>query len=171
MNETRPLVEIVPMRAEDVDRVATLAGEIWRAHYPAIVSHAQIEYMLGERYNRRVMLDELQRADLWWDVLLLAGEHTGFASYFLTDEPGEMKLDKLYVHQQHQRKGFGGLLIERCCKVARAQGCKQVILAVNKRNASAIAAYRKHGFDIARSVVKDIGDGFVMDDFIMAKPL
>src|SRR5450631_3512081 len=91
MNETLQPVEIVPMRAKDVDRVATLAGEIWRAHYPAMVSHAQIEYMLGERYNRQVMLDELRRGDLWWDVLLLAGKHTGFASYFLTGEPGEMK--------------------------------------------------------------------------------
>jgi hypothetical protein len=42
---------------------------------------------------------------------------------------------------------------------------------VNKRNASAIAAYRKHGFDVRESVVKDIGGGFVMDDYIMEKRL
>ena len=41
------------------------------------------------------------------------------------------------------------------------------MLAVNKRNAAAIAAYRKHGFEIVEAVVKDIGGGFVMDDYIM----
>jgi ribosomal protein S18 acetylase RimI-like enzyme len=42
---------------------------------------------------------------------------------------------------------------------------------VNKGNARAIAFYRKHGFDIAESVVVDIGGGFVMDDYVMGKEL
>jgi ribosomal protein S18 acetylase RimI-like enzyme len=40
---------------------------------------------------------------------------------------------------------------------------------VNKRNRNAIAAYEKYGFRIVDSVVKDIGGGFVMDDYIMSK--
>jgi len=44
-----------------------------------------------------------------------------------------------------------------------------VVLAVNKKNAKAIAAYRKHGFAIRESAVTDIGSGFVMDDYVMAK--
>jgi hypothetical protein len=42
------------------------------------------------------------------------------------------------------------------------------MLAVNKRNENAIAAYAKHGFAIVESVVKDIGGGFVMDDYVMS---
>ena len=57
------------------------------------------------------------------------------------------------------------------CEVARAQGCSRLVLAVNKNNRSAIAAYLKHGFRIADAVVKDIGGGFVMDDYIMVKPV
>jgi RimJ/RimL family protein N-acetyltransferase len=48
-------------------------------------------------------------------------------------------------------------------------GIGKIALAVNKRNSNAIAAYEKWGFHIEQSVVKDIGNGFVMDDFIMAK--
>jgi ribosomal protein S18 acetylase RimI-like enzyme len=58
-----------------------------------------------------------------------------------------------------------GHVIER----ARVLGIGKIALAVNKRNSNAIAAYEKWGFHIERSVVKDIGNGFVMDDFIMAK--
>lgn len=36
---------------------------------------------------------------------------------------------------------------------------------------SAIAAYRKYGFTVREEVVQDIGGGFVMDDYIMEKPL
>ena len=80
-----------------------------------------------------------------------------------------MKIDKLYVHPRHQRHGYGGLLIERAGQVARRNGCKQLLLAVNKRNRTAIDAYLKHGFRIADATVKEIGGGFLMDDYVMVK--
>ena len=92
-----------------------------------------------------------------------------FASYFASERPRTIKLDKLYVHPGHQRKGYGGMLIARVCRFVREAGCDTLMLAVNKHNASAIAAYRKHGFRIAESVIGDIGEGFVMDDYIMLK--
>jgi hypothetical protein len=48
---------------------------------------------------------------------------------------------------------------------------QRLILAVHKRNVRPIAAYRRNGFAVIQSVVTDFGDGFVMDDFIMAKEL
>jgi GNAT superfamily N-acetyltransferase len=160
---------IEPLAAEDVARLAALAREIWYAHYPAIISGAQIEYMLAERYDAGVVLAELRREGLWWDKLTVAGGMAGFASYFLTGAPGEMKLDKLYVHPRFQRRGYGGMMIERSGAVARARRCSRLVLAVNRNNRDAIAAYLKHGFRVADAVVKDIGGGFVMDDYIMVK--
>jgi ribosomal protein S18 acetylase RimI-like enzyme len=162
---------IEPLAAADVEGLAALARDIWYAHYSAIISAAQIEYMLGQRYHSDVVLAELRRDGVWWDKLMVAGGMAGFASYFLTGVPGEMKLDKLYVHPRHQRRGYGGMMMARAGEVARANGCARLVLAVNKNNRSAIAAYLKHGFSIADAVVKDIGDGFVMDDYIMEKPV
>ena len=164
-----PAVRIAPLAMADVDRLCALAAEIWHAHYPAIISVAQIEYMLKERYAPAVVRAELQRGDLWWDQLLVQNQMTGFASYLLTATAGEMKLDKLYVQQDHQRKGYGGMLLDRAVTIARAYGCGTLALAVNKRNRNAVAAYEKYGFQIADAVVKDIGGGFEMDDFIMRK--
>jgi ribosomal protein S18 acetylase RimI-like enzyme len=164
-------VSIEPLAAQDVEPLAELAREIWYAHYPPIISIAQIEYMLAERYNPEVVLAELRRDGMWWDKLVVAGGMGGFASYFLTGVPGEMKLDKLYVHPRLQRRGYGGMMVERAVGVARARGCDRLALAVNKNNRSAIAAYLKHGFRVADAVVKDIGGGFVMDDYIMVKPV
>jgi ribosomal protein S18 acetylase RimI-like enzyme len=67
----------------------------------------------------------------------------------------------------------GGVTVECCSrerwKFARELGCSAMMLAVNKNNRNAIAAYRKHGFHIDSSVVKDIGGGFVMDDYLMVR--
>jgi ribosomal protein S18 acetylase RimI-like enzyme len=171
MSRDTQAARIEPLAAEDAGRLYSLAREIWYAHYPAIISVAQIEYMLEERYNAAVLLAELRRDGIWWDKLLVAGEMAGFASYFLTANAGEMKLDKLYVHPRLHRRGYGGMMIDRACEVARSRGCSRLVLAVNKNNRSAIAAYLKHGFHIGESVVKDIGGGFVMDDYIMVKPV
>lgn len=155
----------------DVEAVARLAAQVWWHHYPGIITAAQIEYMLKQRYEPALLRAELRRKDLWWDKLVAGDEIVAFSSYFLMEEGRAIKLDKLYVQAWHQRKGYGGRLIERVCECGRAQRCSRVTLAVNKNNATAIAAYKKHGFRIADAVVKEIGGGFVMDDFIMVKPL
>ena len=154
---------------EDAAAISALAREIWYPHYSTIISKAQIEYMLAQRYDPEIIRAELASGDAWWDKLLVDGLMIGFASCFLTETPGEMKLDKLYVHHDHQRKGCGGMLLDRVLGIARAYGCATLMLAVNKHNRNAIAAYNKYGFRIAESVVKDIGGGFVMDDYIMVR--
>ena len=170
-DEIAGAVRIEPLAAADVEGLAALAREIWYAHYSAIISVAQIEYMLRQRYNSDVVLAELLRDGVWWDKLMVAGGMAGFASYFQSGVPGEMKLDKLYVHPRLQRRGHGGMMIARAGEIARSRGCSRLVLAVNKNNRSAIAAYLKHGFRIVNSVTKDIGGGFVMDDYIMEKPV
>jgi diamine N-acetyltransferase len=165
-DETR----IAPLRHDDVAELTALAREIWLAHYPSIIGMAQIEYMLAQRYDGGTVHQELRTDGLWWDKLTIGKSMVGFASYFLA-EAGEMKIDKLYVHPLHQRRGYGGLMIERAARAARARRCNRLVLAVNKNNRLAIAAYLKHGFRIAEATVKDIGGGFVMDDYVMVKPL
>jgi len=166
---TSERVRIEPLASDDVERVAVLAREIWHDHYPAIISTAQIDYMLRQRYDPAVVRAELARGDIWWDKLVVGEELCAFSSFLLTGEPGTMKLDKLYVRTGRQRQGYGAMLIDRALAEAGRQRCQRLMLAVNKNNATAIAAYLKHGFRIADSVVKEIGGGFVMDDYIMEK--
>ena len=54
-----------------------------------------------------------------------------------------------------------------CAPARAASECRRLILAVNKHNANAIAAYRRWGFEVERALVTDIGAGFVMDDYLM----
>jgi ribosomal protein S18 acetylase RimI-like enzyme len=160
---------IEPLAAGDIETLCTLARTIWRHHYPPIIGTAQTEYMLAERYEPSVIRGELDAGEIWWDTLSENGSIVGFASYFALEPGRTMKLDKLYVHPERQGKGYGGALLEHVCGRANALGFSTVVLAVNKQNASAIGAYRKYGFTIAEAIVKDIGGGFVMDDYIMKR--
>jgi ribosomal protein S18 acetylase RimI-like enzyme len=170
-SEDYMIIRIDPVSPADVDALAALARVVWQQAYADIISPAQIDYMLEQRYNASRLLSELGTAGIWWDKAMRDGQLVAFASTLLTDTPGEMKLDKLYVDPLQQRLGLGGQLIELAVQRARAHGLETMILAVNKNNTRALNAYRKHGFVEREAVCVEIGNGFVMDDFIMAKSL
>ena len=165
------IVEISPVATTDVDAVAALARVVWQDAYPGIITQAQIDFMLEQRYNAPRLLQELATPDIWWDKATLDGQLAAFASTLPTATPGEMKLDKIYVDPARQRHGLGGRLIAHVSARLLARGGHTLILAVNKRNERALAAYRKHGFTLREAVRVDIGNDFVMDDFIMEKSL
>jgi len=165
---TLPITAVTP---SDVDAIAALARVVWQDAYPGIISQAQIDYMLAQRYNAARLLEELATPGICWEQIRVDGALAGFAATLPAAAAGELKLDKLYVDPARQRLGLGGRLIAHVSQRALAQGCQTLILAVNKRNERAIAAYRKNGFAVREAVRVEIGNGFVMDDFIMAKPL
>ena len=164
-------ITISAVTPPDVHAIAALARIVWQEVYPAIISQAQIDTMLGQRYNAPRLLEELAAPGIWWDQIHVNGTLAGFASTLLTDTRGEMKLDKLYIDPAQQRLGLGGRLIAQVSGRALAEGCDTLILAVNKQNSRAIAAYLKNGFAVREAVRVESGNGFVMDDFIMAKSL
>ncbi len=168
---TNDLAEIVPATEENLPALAELAGIIWRQHYPGIISHAQIDYMLGKMYSPDTLREELRAKGIRFDRLLVNERFVGFASYGPTSEPGVMKLHKCYLLPEMHGRGYGSRLLQHCERSGRTLGARRLILAVNKNNTKAVAAYRRNGFTIVESVITDFGSGFVMDDYIMAKDL
>jgi diamine N-acetyltransferase len=164
-------ITIEPLKEADIPALVALARDTWLEHYASIITLAQIEYMLGQRYSPDVIRAQLEDPAVWWDKLLLGGELAAFAQYERGKAPGTIKIDKLYARHSLRGRGLGTALLRHIEQEARSQGAIRLELQVNKNNVSAIGAYRKNGFEIVRSAVFDIGNGFVMDDFIMAKDL
>ena len=161
-------VSILPAAEEHLPAIEKLAGVIWRAVYPGIITDAQIDYMLARMYAQEVLREDLQQ-QVRYVRLLMGGELAGFAAYGPAAGDAVMKLHKLYLHPSRHGRGLGSRLLQHCEREVRRLGARRLILNVNRRNAQAIAAYQRNGFRIVEEVRVDIGQGFVMDDFIMAK--
>lgn len=168
---TADLVQIVPATEEHLPAIADLAGVIWRQHYPGIISSAQIEYMLDRMYSLATLREEIQSRGIQFERLLVAGRLAGFASYGPTAESGVMKLHKCYLLPELHGRGYGSLLLQHCEQAVRRLGARRLILAVNKNNSRALTAYQRRGFVPIEAVITEIGAGFVMDDYILAKDL
>ena len=163
--------QIVRAKEEHLSAISELAGVIWRACYPGIITNEQIDYMLARMYSPDVLRDEIRSQGIRYDRLQVDGKPAGSAAYGPTSEPGVMKLHKLYLLPEMHGRGLGSRLLQHVEREVRAGAGRRLILSVNKRNTKAIAAYRRNGFVIAESVVTDIGNDFVMDDYVMAKEL
>lgn len=158
-------IAIRPLSENEVETLGKLAHEIWHAHYPGIISRKQIDAMLAERYSPSAIRAHMHNQ--CWDTAWLDNRMVGFAHSFSDHAVAIWKLDKLYVHPEYQRKGIGQALLQQAKNHAAREGAKRLILRVNKLNTAALSAYTKYGFTIYGAHVLDIGNGFVMDDYLM----
>lgn len=161
-------IEIVPLTPPRLEAVCRLARRIWQDTYPGIISQQQIDAMLADRYSPQAILAQLDDPRHSWLIALSGRDLSGFAHAYL--EHGACKLDKLYVDPCRQRCGVGSALFEAIRGFARQHRAQRLWLQVNRHNTRAISAYRKYGFEIVEARVFEIGDGFVMDDYVMEIP-
>ncbi len=151
----------------DALTISTLAEVIWRRHYAGVISSEQIDYMLIQRYQPELIKEQLLNPEIWWRKLVLDEMIIGFACCMRTNKPSELKIDKLYIHCDHHRKGYGAMLMADAVEIMRENKLQSLILTVNKHNQTAILAYRHYGFEITGDSIVDIGSGFVMNDYLM----
>jgi ribosomal protein S18 acetylase RimI-like enzyme len=150
--------------------LAALAHRIWQAHYPGIISQGQIEYMLESGYAIPTLEAELESGVLF-PLIFDQQNAIGFAAYGPTETPFQAKLHKLYLDIAYHGLGLGQRLLNWIESSARSDRFTHLVLQVNKNNAKAIAAYRRRGYAIQREVVVEIGQGYLMDDFVMEKSI
>jgi diamine N-acetyltransferase len=169
--EARSDPTLRPLEERDFELLGELARIIWLAHYTTIITKEQIEYMLGGRFAPESLRRYLDEDDRWMDVLTLGAELVGYCSYARTHEPGEMKLEQLYLLPALHGWGFGKYMLDHVERRSLELGASAVSLQVNKLNDKALTLYRRAGYERREEIVVDIGRGFVMDDYVMAKPL
>lgn len=164
--------EIKKSSTDDIPLIQQLSREIWNKVYPAIISQEQIDYMLEMIYNEGSLKQQMTQLNHQFIIIYLSGTPIGFASYSVksSTEPSVVRLNKLYLQPAYHGKGLGKAMMEFIIEEARLLSGSMIELNVNKYN-PAVAFYKKQGFIIASETVLDIGNGYVMDDYIMSLPI
>ena len=150
--------------ADELSRIRAIANDVWPKTFRDILSPEQIDYMMKMMYSPEVMEKELI-SGYTFDLLSIDGRDAGYMVYAPYDEPGSMKLHKLYLLEEYHGKGYGQKMLQHVIDAAEKRGFSAVILAVNKQNIKAQKAYKRFGFEHYKSVQIDIGNGFIMDDY------
>jgi|TARA_B100001964_G_C14150644_1_gene561870 ribosomal protein S18 acetylase RimI-like enzyme len=164
------IAKILDAGLDDLPDIKEIANTIWFEHYPGIITHEQIAYMLARDYSLETMTNDLA-AGVSIDKLVVGEALAGFASYGATKNEEVIKLHKLYLLKTFHGRGLGSMLLAHVENKAQQAGFKSITLNVNKNNQAALNTYRSNGYENHQSVLVDIGGGFFMDDYVMAKAL
>ncbi|KOS05360.1 acetyltransferase [Flavobacterium akiainvivens] len=163
-------MEIRKASQEDYTTIFEIANVTWDNAYKSILSEAQLEYMMDMMYSPSAFTEQLNIKGHHFLMASIDGKDLGFASYELNYRYGVTKLHKLYVLPQTQGTGMGHALITAVENAAKANGNETVTLNVNRFN-KAIHFYEKNGYANTGAVDVNIGNGYLMEDYVMEKSL
>ena len=223
---------------EEVERLASLADEIWHEYWPALIGAAQTDYMVEQFQSlSAIKRDMTEHAYEYWFIVAQeddgesnadaggfgeagdamdaasvgdgdadAGESTsesanvsvggastetgeaassqnsidetengasmrtrivGYTGGHVEPETNRVFISKIYLRAEERGKGFASATIRFYEDLCRKRGLHAAYLTVNKHNELGIRAYRAKGFETIDAVETDIGNGFIMDDYIM----
>lgn len=152
---------------EEIKDLAQLASEIWHEYFVCIISNEQIDYMLDKYQSVHAITDYIQHQGYEYYFMNADGENIGYIG--IKQEDGKLFLSKLYIQKEHRGKGYASQAIQFLVSICKARRLGAIWLTVNRYNDATITIYEKKGFRAIRTQVADIGNGFVMDDYVMEK--
>ncbi len=165
------MITISKATIKDIKVIREIAFKTWPVTYGEILSKAQIDYMLDLFYSEETLMDNLANKRHHFFVLKKNKICLGFASYehhYLNSN--FTRLHKFYLLTEHQGKGMGKLMLDKIVALAKDNKTDKISLNVNRFN-KACVFYQKMGFEIIADEDIPIGQGYLMEDYIMEKQL
>lgn len=161
-------LKIIPVKGkEQIAELAGLADIIWHEHFTPIIGEAQVAYMLDKFQSEHALTDMLQNQNYRYFFFEADGKKIGYIGI----QPREniLFLSKIYLLKEHRGKGYARAGIDFLTEMCRKEGYEKIQLTCNRHNINSVAAYQKMGFVTVYEQDADIGNGFVMNDYVMEK--
>lgn len=156
-------IHLLEAQAADMPAVAALARRIWNQHYVSIIGQAQVDYMLGLFYSPAALAEQVYQKHHRFFMIRRGDENLGFVSVHC-EQGKDFFINKFYIDQELAGKGIGSEVFARLLGLLDPASIR---LTVNRQNYKSINFYFKNGFIIERVADFDIGEGYVMNDFVM----
>ncbi|MFN5981864.1 MAG: GNAT family N-acetyltransferase [Fluviicola sp.] len=155
----------------DIPAIYDLAVKTWKITYPSIISNEQIDYMIEKMYSKEKLNEVIEKEKFNFLLFEIENQLVGFCSIEHNyNNEAITRIHKLYVDPEVQGKKIGQQLLANTQVLAVKNNSNKLHLNVNKKN-PAVNFYFKQDFSVEREEVLDIGNGFVMDDYVMIKEI
>lgn len=154
----------------NIEVVAALAKTIWVDHYTPIIGAAQVAYMLDKFQSEDAIRQQINEG-YHYSAAFVNGEPAGYCATRYEPDHRRVFLSKLYVSRHFRQRGLASALLAHHINALGEKAADSVWLTVNRYNENSIAVYKRMGFVISNTLVSDIGNGYVMDDYRMEKSI
>lgn len=169
-----------------------LASEIWLEYWPVLIGQGQTEYMIDMFHSVDVMKNDIDAHGYrFWFLQDENGKMVGYTAGAPEINTGDPEIDsknshnptaqrrwnrrffisKVYVRAEERGKHYSSKVLSFYEDLCREENYEAMYLTVNVNNTLGIRAYKGNGFEVVDTQKADIGQGFIMDDYIMAKEI
>ena len=152
---------------KQIAELAGLADIIWHEHFTPIIGEAQVAYMLDNFQSEHALSDMLQNQNYRYFFFEANGKKIGYIGI----QPREniLFLSKIYLLKEHRGKGYARIGINFLTQLCQKEGYEKIQLTCNRHNLNSVAAYQKMGFVSVYEQDADIGNCFVINDYLIEK--
>jgi diamine N-acetyltransferase len=142
---------------EDLAAVRQITWETWVATYSSFIPMEDLRGYCDEHYSIEA-LAQLMAAPSFRGLLAIEdGVPAGYAKVKYAGEEKRCYLSSLYILPAFQGRGIGGRLLAAGEEVAAGFGVAEIWLGVMVQNTSALAWYRKIGFQFVEEAPFTMG--------------
>jgi GNAT superfamily N-acetyltransferase len=146
--------QIRPARPGDAVGLSRVQTETWQWAYRGVFPS---EFLTGlivpvSRWEDRLM------GGVTTHVVTKKAEVVGYSSIAPADDPGWGEVRAIYVHPDHQGRGYGSALLSAGLTSLAALGFRWALLWVIDRNLQGRSFYESRGWTLGRPIrIEDIG--------------
>ena len=121
-------------------------------------------------YSTKEIASQLKNPNYQYYLNLIDEISAGFIGFEFHYEKATTKLHRIYLLEEFKGKGLGKKGLDFLKEKVKEASDRRIILNVNIDN-PAKKMYESQGFKVYHKEAFDIGNGFVMDDYLMEFPI
>ena len=157
-------MEIIKVDGSLIDATSDFAQRVFKEYYNDLIGFDQAAYM-ADLFLSTEAIEKLMEQGAIFKLVVEDDRILGF--YECKKEDTRVFLSKLYVDRPYRGNGIGKIMFEDLLDYTRSNGLNKIYLTVNKYNTPSYNIYLHLGFKVIDAVENDIGNGYIMDDYIM----
>ena len=163
------MITILDAGLNDIKTIQEITNITWPITYGEILSKEQLDYMLGLFYSEEALAKQIENKEQLFYLISDSESIIGFIGIEHNYKNEAItKIHKIYLLPETQGKGIGKKVFDEIQNMALENNSKTLLLNVNRFN-TALGFYKKIGFEVAEEINIEIGNGYLMEDYVMKK--
>ena len=152
----------------EIQSTVALGKEIWTEHYSPIIGLNQVNYMLNKFQSLEAIKNQIKDGYFYYNLKIDKNQIGYFSVQHRKDK---LFLSKVYIHKSLRGNGYFNQVLKFIENIAKENRFPRIELTVNKYNKNSISIYLTKGFTIIEETIFDIGQDYIMDDYILTKSI
>jgi diamine N-acetyltransferase len=161
---------IRPWHQDDLEIVRYILWETWKESYSSFIPVDDLLVYFNEHCTPKILSEMYNDTQVKGFIAEYDEVIAGYEKTFYNKNENRLYVHQLYILSVYQNHGLGKMLMKSAAELAQSMGLDKIWLGVMVKNESAVAWYKKMGYEVVENAPFTMGKTTV-DHFIGYVPI